>query len=145
MVTSAVYRRMPLPVHQIPSMKQLYPQFSYSIRRGVVVWTGFLTPTDASRTYLVRITYRANKSPQVRVLEPKLVMRDDTDRIPHFYSDGYLCLYHPSKREWHPDDLIAHTIVPWASLWLYYYELWHAVGKWLGGGEHPAPRRRGRH
>jgi hypothetical protein len=50
--------QMLLPVQQIPSMKEFYPQFSYSIRRGVVIWNGFLTPTDASRTYLVRITHR---------------------------------------------------------------------------------------
>ena len=32
---------------------------------------------------------------------------------------------------------IADTILPWTSLWLYFYELWHATGQWLGGGEHP--------
>ena len=35
----------------------------------------------------------------------------------------------------------AETIVPWACLWLYYYEVWHATGEWLGGGLHPSARR----
>ena len=30
--------------------------------------------------------------------------------------------------------LLAKTTVPWASRWLYYYELWLVTGKWLGGG-----------
>jgi hypothetical protein len=144
MATRAVTQRMLLPIHQVPSMKHLYPQFSYSIRRGAVVWSGFVIPTDASRTYFVRIFHKPNKSPNVQVVEPKLVTRADGGAIPHLYSGGYLCLYHPGKREWHPGDLIAHTIVPWTSLWLYYYELWHAVGKWLGGGEHPTPQERRR-
>jgi len=33
------------------------------------------------------------------------------------------------------------TIVPWACLWLYYYEVWHTTGEWLGGGLHPSARR----
>jgi hypothetical protein len=32
---------------------------------------------------------------------------------------------------------IADTIVPWAALWLVFYEYWLATGLWLGGGEHP--------
>ena len=42
------------------------------------------------------------------------------------------------------DEANVHfeTIVPWASLWLYYYEVWHATGEWLGGGEHPIARKK---
>ena len=32
---------------------------------------------------------------------------------------------------------IALTIVPWLSLWLFYYEVWRATGTWYGGGTHP--------
>lgn len=32
---------------------------------------------------------------------------------------------------------IANTILPWTSLWLYYYEIWLGTGKWEGGGDHP--------
>ena len=30
------------------------------------------------------------------------------------------------------DMLLAKVIVPWIALWLYYYEVWHATGSWLG-------------
>src|SRR5438034_3968094 len=30
---------------------------------------------------------------------------------------------------------------PVACLWLYYYEVWHTTGEWLGGGLHPSARR----
>jgi hypothetical protein len=33
--------------------------------------------------------------------------------------------------------VLADTIIPLASLWLFYYEVWFATGEWLGGGEHP--------
>ena len=32
---------------------------------------------------------------------------------------------------------ISDSIVPWLALWLYYYELSLALGKWLGGGHEP--------
>ncbi len=35
---------------------------------------------------------------------------------------------------------LADTILPWASLWLFYYEVWLATGEWVGGGEHPGER-----
>jgi hypothetical protein len=31
--------------------------------------------------------------------------------------------------------LLADTILPWTSEWLFYYELWSVNGyEWLGGG-----------
>jgi hypothetical protein len=36
---------------------------------------------------------------------------------------------------------IHESIVPWTSLWLYYYEIWHATGEWLGGGHDPAAEK----
>jgi hypothetical protein len=35
---------------------------------------------------------------------------------------------------------IAATIVPWLSLWLYYYEVWLATGAWEGGGISHEPK-----
>jgi hypothetical protein len=32
---------------------------------------------------------------------------------------------------------IDQTIVPWAILWLFYYEEWLVSDDWKGGGEHP--------
>lgn len=36
--------------------------------------------------------------------------------------------------------LISETIVPWASEWLFYFELWLVTKEWMGGGEHPSAR-----
>jgi hypothetical protein len=66
--------------------------------------------------------------------------RSATEQIPHLYPGEYLCLYRPKYLEWTSQDYIAETIIPWASLWLYYFEIWHAIGEWLGGGEHPQER-----
>ncbi len=129
------------PVQHILMMQKLHPQFSYRIQRDAVTWMGKLSPTDLSETYEVRIDCKQNERPQVWVMKPKLSQRDESKPIPHLYLEGDLCLYRPSKAEWRPTDLIAETLVPWASLWLYYYEVWHATGEWLGGGEHPIKRK----
>jgi hypothetical protein len=60
--------------------------------------------------------------------------------LPHVYPLNTLCLF-LGNREWHESIPIADTLVPWASEWLLYYELWLATGEWLGGGEHPPPGR----
>lgn len=123
-------------------MKAQHPFFDLRLKYGAAVWQGGLTPTALSDTYRVRIGYRSGTSPEVSVIEPRLRRRDETEPIPHTYIGDYLCLYRPKYREWLPTLFIADTIVPWTSLWLYYYEVWHATGEWLGGGEHPVERRR---
>lgn len=60
------------------------------------------------------------------------------ERIPHVYPGKRLCLYLPRSGEWTHEKYISETIVPWTSLWFYYYEVWDATGEWLGGGEHPS-------
>jgi hypothetical protein len=32
---------------------------------------------------------------------------------------------------------LDQTVVPWTSLWLFYFEDWLASNEWKGGGEHP--------
>jgi hypothetical protein len=52
------------------------------------------------------------------------------------YSSGDLCLYLPG--EWNESMLLAATILPWTSQWLFYYELWLITGHWMGTGhDHP--------
>ena len=46
--------------------------------------------------------------------------------------------YLPSSGEWHGGLLIASTVVPWAVLWLYFFEEWLVSDEWKGGGVHPA-------
>ena len=48
-----------------------------------------------------------------------------------------LCLYLPGTGEWSPDRRLDQTIVPWAALWLFYFEEWLWSNEWKGGGVHP--------
>ena len=122
---------------QVMAMKWMYPQFSEQWHRNRVSWTGTIQPTALSSQYTVRITYQLDQHPVVDIVSPKLRPREDDESISHTYPGDRPCLYHPRLREWHSGLPIAETIIPWLSLWLYFYEVWHATGEWLGKGEHP--------
>ncbi len=114
-----------------------WPEFRSHVRSGVLVSIGDLCPSELSATYTIRVSQRGGETPEVRVVEPHLKCREDEEEIPHMYAQERLCLFLPGSGEWQPDDPIALTIIPWASLWLYFYEMWHSTGAWLGGGVHP--------
>jgi hypothetical protein len=121
-------------MQQVLRMKALHPQFSVSATAFRAAWTGEVTPSALSETYVVRVTYEPGRHPRTSVLSPKLRRREDGRPIPHTYAGDFLCLYFPRAREWRADKFIADTIIPWISLWLFYYEGWLATGEWLGGG-----------
>jgi hypothetical protein len=115
-----------------------FPDFSYQWISGEGIWRGKLQPHELSAVYELEIRYRLGKIPQIRVLSPAL-----ESNAPHLYREGTLCLYWPKEWTWRGDCLIAETILPWAALWLYYYELWLDTGKWLAPSSHdrsPAPK-----
>ena len=101
-------------------------------------WRYGAKPTLMSRSYSMRIKFRTGKQPEVYVDQPDLVSLADGRKIPHVYSQSptWLCLHRPVKGEWRPDMLIDRSIVPWATLWLFYFEEWLASNEWKGGGEH---------
>jgi hypothetical protein len=112
-------------------IRHRFPGFSYQWASGEGIWRGELQPREMSAVYMLEIRYRLGKVPLVRVLSPPLARKP-----PHVYSDGTLCLYWPKEWGWRGTYLIAETILPWAALWLYYYELWLDTGKWLGPSSH---------
>jgi hypothetical protein len=127
--------RRVLSVHdQLARMKGNYAHFRSWVRDGVLFAEGDVRPTVRSVAYRVRIEYRADEPPQVRILSPELKPREDGGRLPHVYPGNWLCLYLPGAGEWAPDLSLAHTIVPWISEWLFFYETWQVLGVWLGGG-----------
>ena len=126
---------------QLAFMSLRWPKFASRIRNGVLTCRGHLSPYPACATYDVLITYRGGDSPETRVLSPSLSRRSNDEPIPHMYEQERLCLYLPGVGEWTPSRQIAITIVPWTSLWLYFYEVWHATGEWMGGGIEPGVRR----
>lgn len=110
--------------------------FEVVLTRLKLIATGFLQPTARSRRYKIEVKYSLNGKPEVRVLSPEIVKNFKGEEIPHVYPGKRLCLYRPLYEEFHRSDFIADTIIPWTSLWLYYYEVWHLTGEWKGGGEH---------
>lgn len=97
-----------------------------------------IVPTAISPEYVVNVFYRMGRHPEIYVREPRLTLRAGQP-LPHVYSqeEQKLCLYFPSGgKEWNRSMSIATTIVPWASEWLFFYEIWLATGRWLGGGVH---------
>lgn len=118
------------------AIRMQYPNFSVTVERNSLRAIGKLQPTSRSANYTIEIKYHFKKRPEVYVLKPLLVVNSNEDKIPHTYSGNELCLYRPKYAEFKYSDYISATIIPWTSLWLYYYEVWHVTGEWLGGGEH---------
>jgi hypothetical protein len=108
---------------------------------GSFVWRFEATPSPLSRFYGLRIDYRQGDTPDVYVERPNLKLLADGRRLPHVYQQDpvQLCLYLPRTYEWQAWMRIDNTIVPWAILWLFYFEEWLSSDDWKGGGEHPVP------
>ena len=92
------------------------------------------------------IEFVRNELPKALVLDPVLRRRDPETPIPHIYGDASApggvrpCLWLPQKSELTRADVAHCKIVPWLAEWLFFYEMWHITGKWMGGGEHPHPK-----
>ena len=121
---------------QKAGLRTRFPAFDTRIDAGTLIATGPIQPSPISDQYTIELRYRAPKDPDVRVLAPPL-RRCEGEPIPHMYEQDRLCLHQPCRREWTPSDSLSLTIVPWAELWLHFYELWLISGTWHGGGEHP--------
>ena len=117
---------------QSAMLTTVFPSFRQIRRNDPFIWEGTIRPTELSPDYSVRISYFLGKRPIVDVLAPKLLPRSEGGKIPHTFRPGRICLH--LHEEWNSTMYIHKTIIPWTSLWLYYYELWHATGEWLGGG-----------
>lgn len=123
---------------QIASMKVKYPQFDtcFTSDSSMKV-TGILQPTARSEVYHFVLKYSLTDSPTIKIVSPVLYKNSKGEGIPHIYPGENLCLYQPKYREFTRMDFLCDTIIPWTSLWIYYYEIWHLTDEWLGGGEHP--------
>lgn len=120
-----------------------------TLRAGRLIWEFEASPSPLSRRYAARLDYRQGQTPAVYIDSPDLNALADGRRLPHVYEQKppRLCLYLPRTGEWNPSLALDRTIVPWTSLWLFYFEDWLATGEWNGGGVHPdvpARRRRSR-
>lgn len=126
-------------IQQWLQIQSAYPGVVGTVYCGSLECRLWLQPTLVSRHYLARLQFRERGSPRVWVENPDLSTIAGDRVIPHLYDHKkiQLCLYHPSRFEWSAKMSISRTIIPWISLWLYYFEDWLITGEWHGGGEHP--------
>jgi len=117
---------------QVYAMQTCFRQLHYRVQGARVTWRGPLRHSTLGVEHEILIDCTWPRRLSVRVCSPPLIGREG-QRIPHLYRDGSLCLN--MAHEWSPQMLIAETIVPWISHWLFHYEIWVATGSWEGGGE----------
>jgi hypothetical protein len=124
---------------QLRQMKIHWPGFRRFMHHSRVSWIGQLTPTEMSDTYTIRVTYTVPRRPVVEVMSPVLKARPG-ERIPHTFPGKKLCLH--LHEEWvAANTIIARTVIKWAALWLFFYEIWLITGKWEGGGHEPSTKK----
>lgn len=121
---------------QANRMRARFPDFTNRVRgtRGgplSLVSRGRLCPTTMSAEYSIKLEYNGKTRPRLFVLDPELKPREEGGDIPHTYEPNEPCLYF---EEWKVGRPIADTIIPWAMLWLNFYESWRVTGEWQGGG-----------
>lgn len=109
------------------------------LRSDRLTWTYATSPSPLSRDYLIRIEMAPESAPRIFVNDPNVEVLAGGRDLPHVYRNPTrLCLYLPGTREWQPWMRLDQTIVPWTSLWLFYFEDWLDTREWKGGGMHPA-------
>jgi hypothetical protein len=119
-------------------MQQKHPQMKAESRRGEITWIGPWQPEVLCNTYLVKVRYKLNlPRPQISILTPRLQLAKGKTRLPHVYKGGQddICVH--TREDWNPSLLIADTIMPWISEWLFFYEAWLQTGYWEGKGTNP--------
>ncbi len=124
---------------QVAGLEENYSAVTRTIRgnRRCVEAYVKLQPTPESGEYLIKIRARVgSKIVGIFPIKPKIERFVNGKKVPHMYKDGSLCLFYPKYCEWNYSDSWAETLIPWTSLWLFYYELWLQTGEWLGGGVH---------
>ncbi len=121
---------------QATQIENTYTTFNCKFTsKGKLIVIGTIRPSPLSRIYTIKISYVIGKSPVIEVINPKF--DSELKKLPHVYEGNTLCLFYPRNKEWTKYDYIANKIIPWTSMWLYYYEVWKITGEWQGGGKHP--------
>ncbi|MFT3840762.1 MAG: hypothetical protein QM723_27475 [Myxococcaceae bacterium] len=105
-----------------------------------IVARGAMKPSSLSHTYEVRVEYTLSEAPKTFVEAPKLTRRAEApdEEIPHTYDSQVIGKERPCTffrpTDWNSALRLSQTVLPWLASWLVDYELWHATGKWSGGG-----------
>lgn len=89
---------------------------------------GEFSTTSISQKYNVLIRFDGLNQPKIFILDRIIKYHPDI----HVYRDGSLCLHYPEDKSWSRGKLLAHTVIPWISEWLIYYELYQYYEQWKG-------------
>jgi len=124
---------------QVAGLQRLFGLGVTRWDRSHLCWRGVLSPTEFSRKYAVELKYLRNKPPDVYVREPNLMVLAGGRKLPHVYDQEkqQLCLYLPGCGYWTPDKPLASTVILWATLWLFHFEVWLVTDVFHGQGAHP--------
>jgi hypothetical protein len=126
-------------VIQVAGLRDTFPHGTTTWSRFRVKWTGDISPTEYSRLYKVEMVYSLGDFPKVWIKEPNLQELAGNRTLPHVYDSKtqQVCLFVPDGDFWNSDKSLASTVLPWTSLWLYYFEIWLVTDTWHGPGQHP--------
>ena len=116
---------------QALTLRNVYPDSSVRLGPNSLTWRGRLRPSALSREYLTEVSLMAGRNPVVNVVDPALEPNAE-GFLPHIWEDGSLCLN--TAGQWSPKMHLVDTTLPWASEWLFHYEVWKGTGIWLGDG-----------
>jgi len=129
-------RQRPLtPAEQGYFIRLAFPDFHVLTARNQLRCVGVLQPSAMSDPYTVQLEYEVRARPRVRILQPELRLAKGKTKLPHVFPGNELCLH--LSTDWRPDQKICDFIIPWISVWLYFYEMWLVTGEWIGGGHEP--------
>jgi hypothetical protein len=123
------------PAQQGYFVKLSFPGFQITTTRNQLRCIGVLRPSQIGDAYTVELEYDVPDRPRVHVLRPELRLAEGKTKLPHVFPGNELCLH--LYTDWRPEQRISEFIVPWISVWLYFYEVWLITGEWLGGGHEP--------
>lgn len=131
------------PAAHLYSLRVRYPDGHGEVTAcgRVLRWVQTLRPHALSAEYTIEVRLVQDGLPVILVLTPDLCALAGGRKLPHTYLpvDGLpsLCLWW--QHDWNRSMAIAHTIIPWAAEWFWFFEHWLVTGEWLGGGSHPVP------
>lgn len=109
-------------------MQKHFPCFQCTLKKGVMICSGTIVPSDHCDEYSIALSFRHGGVPKVRIKNPQI---EPSPKI-HMYTDGALCLYDYREEPWTNKDNIHETIIPWTAEWLVFYEIYKDTGVWLG-------------
>ncbi len=113
-----------------------YPESDIELDGAGFKWWVCIQPNPMSASYLVEFAWQPRKRAVVRVIDPEIEDREG-ERPPHIFAGRDLCLH--LHEEWTYRHPVSTTLVPWASMWLFFYEIWQYTGEWTGGGHEFGP------